>query len=64
MFLILLWLLVIPFIVDFSNIISKSDIKIIAEADETESVREIQVSFPFNFSVFDYQIVQKGFSFF
>ena len=30
--------------VDFSNVISKQDVKVLAEADDQEVVREIQVS--------------------
>jgi len=33
------------FLSDFSNVISKSDIKALAEADEQEVVAEIQVNF-------------------
>ena len=29
---------------DFSNVISKQDVKVLAEADDQEVVREIQVS--------------------
>ncbi len=29
---------------DFSNVVSKSDVKTLAEADEQEVVREVQVS--------------------
>lgn len=33
---------------DFSNVISKSDIKVLAEADEQEVVREVQVFFSYS----------------
>lgn len=31
-----------PFVADFSNVVTKQDIKYLAEADEHESVREVQ----------------------
>lgn len=35
------------FLPDFSNVISKSDVKALAEADEQEVVAEVQVKFGF-----------------
>ena len=32
------------YVLDFSNVISKQDVKTLAEADEQEVVREVQVS--------------------
>lgn len=43
---------------DFSNVISKSDVKVLAEADEQEVVREIQVSL--NFSNCPYMICSNN----
>ena len=37
-------LLFFTLFLDFSNVISKQDIKILAEADDQEVVREVQVS--------------------
>ena len=33
---------ILPISVDFSNVVSKSDVKLLAEADEQEVVREVQ----------------------
>lgn len=35
------------FLSDFSNVISKSDVKSLAEADEQEVVAEVQVNFEY-----------------
>lgn len=40
----ILGLFLLPFSVDFSNVISKSEVKALAEADEQEVVAEVQVS--------------------
>lgn len=49
------------YFVDFSNVISKQDVKVLAEADDQEVVREVQVNKVWNGFTCSFNAVRKHF---